>query len=244
MPISVVAHRGNCLNEYENTLESVKAAIDAGITFIEIDIQLTKDSIPIVFHDPDWLRMTGQKGLVSETHSQDLIHHKITSPLKHAVLKKTVDIALLSEVVTLLKQHPTVTLFVEVKTEIFINTSYKKVYKTLMQVIAPVFQQIVIISFSYRFLRLCKKLSLVSLGYVLPTWKDYSPKMLERLRPQFIFCDLDIFPAAFKVKTKSPEWVLYECSEQYDPNEYFKQGVNYVETYYPTQLLERVACNS
>ena len=48
-----VAHRGDCEYHIENTIQSVQTAINNGIENIEIDIQLTQESLPIVFHDDD-----------------------------------------------------------------------------------------------------------------------------------------------------------------------------------------------
>ena len=44
-------HRGARGLKPENTLPSFEAALDAGVTSIETDIHLTKDGIPVLFHD-------------------------------------------------------------------------------------------------------------------------------------------------------------------------------------------------
>ena len=48
---TLVAHRGLQKDYPENTLLSIKKAIDAGVKFIEIDIQFSKDKLPIICHD-------------------------------------------------------------------------------------------------------------------------------------------------------------------------------------------------
>ena len=47
----LIAHRGGSLEEAENTLRAFKYAKNTQIAGIECDIQLTKDLIPVVFHD-------------------------------------------------------------------------------------------------------------------------------------------------------------------------------------------------
>lgn len=47
----VQAHRGASLEKKENTLESVVCAALMGVNSIEVDLQLTSDSIPVLFHD-------------------------------------------------------------------------------------------------------------------------------------------------------------------------------------------------
>ncbi|NQY35518.1 MAG: hypothetical protein HRT37_11210 [Alteromonadaceae bacterium] len=41
----------DCQFDIENTLASIQAAINNGITFINIDVKLTKDGLARLFHD-------------------------------------------------------------------------------------------------------------------------------------------------------------------------------------------------
>ena len=55
----------------ENSLEGARAAIAQGFG-IEIDIQLTKDDQPLVFHDYQLERLTGQTGSVQDNTIEDM----------------------------------------------------------------------------------------------------------------------------------------------------------------------------
>lgn len=62
------AHRGlhdNATDAPENSLPAFQKAVDAGFG-IELDIQLTKDKIPVVFHDFSLKRMCGVEGKLCE----------------------------------------------------------------------------------------------------------------------------------------------------------------------------------
>ena len=50
-PFSLIAHRGVSAEYPENTLEAFQAAIDMDLAAIELDVQLTKDGVPVVHHD-------------------------------------------------------------------------------------------------------------------------------------------------------------------------------------------------
>jgi len=61
-----IAHRGLHDDSVpENSLAAFEAAIEAGYP-IEIDVQLTKDKIPVVYHDDFLLRLTGLKKRVTK----------------------------------------------------------------------------------------------------------------------------------------------------------------------------------
>lgn len=69
-----VAHRGyHDMNKtvWENTLSAFTRAIDAGFA-IECDIQLSSDSVPMVFHDHDLQRLCGITGEVRERTAGEL----------------------------------------------------------------------------------------------------------------------------------------------------------------------------
>lgn len=55
----VVGHRGSQAG-VENTLTAVKGAVDAGADYAEVDILLSKDNVPMVIHDDDLKRLTGE----------------------------------------------------------------------------------------------------------------------------------------------------------------------------------------
>ncbi len=57
--VSVTAHRGDSVSAPENSLSAIRAAIDAGADYAEIDVQEIADGSIVVFHDTDLKRITG-----------------------------------------------------------------------------------------------------------------------------------------------------------------------------------------
>lgn len=49
----VVAHRGYSARAPENTLAAVRAAHQAGVSWVELDVQLLGDGTPVIWHDRD-----------------------------------------------------------------------------------------------------------------------------------------------------------------------------------------------
>jgi glycerophosphoryl diester phosphodiesterase len=56
----IIAHRGASAHAPENTLAAFQAAIDAGADGIELDVQLAKDGVAVVFHDYDLKRVASR----------------------------------------------------------------------------------------------------------------------------------------------------------------------------------------
>ncbi|WP_369046162.1 inositol monophosphatase family protein [Sinomonas sp. P10A9] len=53
----VTAHRGDVEQHRENTLAAVRAAVEAGADFVEVDVRLTRDGYAVLLHDPTLERM-------------------------------------------------------------------------------------------------------------------------------------------------------------------------------------------
>jgi len=65
-PPPVIGHRGAAGHAPENTLVSIQKAFDLGARWVEFDVMLSADGVPILFHDDKLKRITGQKGLTAE----------------------------------------------------------------------------------------------------------------------------------------------------------------------------------
>lgn len=64
--MKLTAHRGLSSLAPENTLSAFKKAIQFGCDSIELDVQLSADHIPVVFHDQTVNRCTNGQGKVSD----------------------------------------------------------------------------------------------------------------------------------------------------------------------------------
>jgi glycerophosphoryl diester phosphodiesterase len=72
MNLEIIAHRGFSAIAPENTLAAFELAIARGASSIEFDIQLSADSVPVIFHDATLERITGVSGKVREQNLSQL----------------------------------------------------------------------------------------------------------------------------------------------------------------------------
>ena len=68
----VTGHRGASGNAPENTLASLEKAMDFGVDFSEIDVQLTADKQVVLLHDETLARTTDDSGFVYHKNLADL----------------------------------------------------------------------------------------------------------------------------------------------------------------------------
>ncbi|MFD0058188.1 glycerophosphodiester phosphodiesterase [Streptomyces sp. NPDC127168] len=55
--VTAVAHRGDPYRHRENTLDSLRSALDRGADAVETDVRLTRDGVPVLLHDETLKRL-------------------------------------------------------------------------------------------------------------------------------------------------------------------------------------------
>lgn len=58
--VTAVAHRGDPYRFRENTVDSLRSALDRGADAVEFDVRLTRDGVPVLLHDETLKRLWGQ----------------------------------------------------------------------------------------------------------------------------------------------------------------------------------------
>ena len=104
----VIAHRGGGDLSTENTVESIRAAIEAGATASEIDVQRTADGHYVIFHDNTLKRLCNDPRTIQELTLEEIKKLRIIAPDGHQVR-----IATLEEILNTAKDE--IKLYIELK---------------------------------------------------------------------------------------------------------------------------------
>jgi len=76
----VIAHRGSSGAAPENTLAAFRRAVREGADMIELDVRLSAEGEPVVFHDRRLERVTGLRGRVRERTAAELEKTPVRGP--------------------------------------------------------------------------------------------------------------------------------------------------------------------
>ncbi|MFI6083606.1 glycerophosphodiester phosphodiesterase [Streptomyces sp. NPDC051217] len=71
-PVVAVGHRGDPYRVRENTLSSVRSALERGADAVEIDVRVTRDRVPVLLHDSSLKRLWGHDRAVANVTRADL----------------------------------------------------------------------------------------------------------------------------------------------------------------------------
>jgi glycerophosphoryl diester phosphodiesterase len=87
----IIAHRGASALAPENTFAAFQKAIDAGADGIELDVRLSKDGVPVVFHDSTLKRLAKIERSVAEFTAAELNKIDVGSWFNRTFPRKAAD---------------------------------------------------------------------------------------------------------------------------------------------------------
>ncbi len=116
--ILVEGHRGFCAKYPENTLVSFEAAIDLGVDAIEFDVWLTADKVPVLMHDGNTLRTSGENRNIRDVTLNEIksLEPAYQSKFGDKFMGRGITVPTLEELLKLCAQkRPDIILGVEIK---------------------------------------------------------------------------------------------------------------------------------
>lgn len=229
----LIAHRGYSGKYPENTLLAYEAAYEHGARFMELDIQLTKDAVPMLHHDVDLKRMSGVSADIRDLNAKEIKQYRASYPDKFGDKFSDNKFTKFKKFCRWLSEHPDVTVFVEFKQESIerfgIPRFVDEVYRTAVK--TDVLDQCVFISFNSEIIEYTRKIGPIQTGWVLPDWNDQNQQTLSTLKPDYFFCSTKKLPAEDdKIWRGSWIWALYNLDDVASALAMMKRNMYYLET--------------
>jgi glycerophosphoryl diester phosphodiesterase len=228
--IHLVAHRGNAREYPENTIPAFASALSMGLRFLELDVHLSADGVPIVIHDHRLQRTTGQTGTVFELRAQQLQQIDAHEPQRFGERFRGTRIPLLADALALLEGRPEVTLFVEIKRASLAHFGHDQVISRVLEVLRPARAQCVVISFDLAAVYRARQLGGLAVGWVLSDYDAHSRLKYEAVQPEFLFCDHAKLPPHGPLWRGPWRWAVYEVESLPLALELAARGAGYIET--------------
>lgn len=234
-----VAHRGYRHKYPENTLLAHQKAVDAGALFVETDIQMTADGVPVLYHDIDMLRLSGLQQKLDEFTADQLTDVVVSEPERLGCRFQQEPVATLEAFVAWLAGVPHVTAYIEIKPECRQSYGLNAVSQILHR-LRPVFSQVVVISFDLDIVGLARHLGTPRVGVVLSTWQTKDMSVVPQIQPDVFFCDSYLVPEGVDLMSLSAPVVIYEVSDCPSAEYWLSRGASQVETFRIGTMLENL----
>jgi glycerophosphoryl diester phosphodiesterase len=238
--IHLVAHRGDAREFPENTLPAFQSALELGVRFLELDVHLCADGIPIVIHDHQLARTTGRRGVVFDMRAEEVTQIEAAEEQRFGDRFRGTRIPLLTDVLALLKGRPEVTVFVEIKRASLTRFGHDEVVSRVISTLKPAGGQCVVISFDLPAVHRARQLGGVPIGWVLNKYDDRSRMKYEALQPEFLFCDHLALPKEGTLWRGPWRWAIYEVETLQLAMSLAERGADYIETMAVREMSEAI----
>lgn len=234
----LVAHRGWQSRFPENTLPAIQGALEAGARYIEIDVQMSADGVPVLFHDRTLNRLCRQGGPIHHYTAAQLRAFSCHEPDRFGEQFLGTTIATLAEVVELIDRHADAHLFIEIKGLAILECGNGAVLDALAPFLDRLGARCTVISFAHEFLAYMRSRDYPRVGPVLNHWREIDAEPLRALEPHVVFCDIAELPAQADLHALPFPLAVYEIDQPAQARALLDRGVRWIETFAVGELLE------
>jgi len=236
----LVAHRGFPAAYPENSIAGVRAALEAGARYVEIDVQLSHDGVPVVVHDATLARVGRNPGDPNPDNRQDdvgaldwnaLSTRTIGEPARFGDAFRDECVPSLAAMLALTDRYPDTTTFVELKSQSLERFGRAAVVESVLGEMRRTSHQTVAISFDVAALEMIRARADVPVGLGIKPWNAAARRDAERLAPAYLFVRADRIPAGDKPFWPGDwQWTVYLVDAPETARALFARGAALVET--------------
>jgi len=228
LPI-LVAHRGHAAVCPENTLPALDSAVDAGARWVEIDVQLTADAVPVLLHDDDLERTSGRKVSIFSLTAAALAAVCVGEPARLGERFAGVRVPTLSEFGAWLRANPGVRAFVELKTESIQRFGRAAVVDACLQALGAPGDRWVPLSYDEAILAVCADRGAEHLAWVVREFDPETAARAEALPARWLFRNHERM-APGPLPEGRWSWVPYEVDSPALARDLVARGARWLET--------------
>jgi glycerophosphoryl diester phosphodiesterase len=233
----LVAHRGNAVDFPENTLPAFASALDAGIPWVELDVQLSADGVPFVVHDVRLERTTRSRGDLRELTARELDEVDAGEPRRFGGVHHGTRLPRLQEFAALLARHPVAGAFVELKRASLAHHGIAACLGRVLEALDGIASRCVPISFDAGAIAAARAATGRPVGWVVERFDAACLDTLSALQPEFVFYDyLKVRPGEASLPAGPWRWAAYEVKEPARALAEARRGATLVESMAPLRL--------
>lgn len=229
----LVAHRGNQQYYPENSLSAFQAAVADGRHFLEFDVQLSADLIPMVYHDLNLKRTSGVSGSITETTSHQLALLNASEPARLGLRFCHEPIPTLQAVINwyrfILSSAPYLQLFVEIKEDSIQHFGHQQVLDAVKPILNAVSSSVIIISFDTELLAMLRH-CWPRTGLILRQWPA-SDSTLKNVKPDYLVINQHHVAANNRLDVQAQPVMLYEIENRQQAEHWLSLGASLLESF-------------
>lgn len=207
--LHLVAHRGDATGNPENTLPAFQSALDLGVRFIDVDVQLAANGVAVAARGHD-IPGCHEDHTVAELTAAELAQVDVSEPERFGDKFKGTCIPRLVEVLSLLTRRPETTVFVSIGRASLTRFGHDQVVAQVAETLKPFRSRCIVVSADLPAVHRARQIAGYQIGWALPAYDNHTRLKYEALQPEYLFCDWALLPSEGALWRGPWRWVIRE----------------------------------
>jgi len=224
--LHMVARRGNSRDFPENSLAALRSALALGARFIEFDVHVSSDGVPVVARDRQFARTAHFEDL----SAAQLVCLPAGQPERFGDHFSGSRIDTLANTLGLLEGRPEITAFIVIGEASVRRFGREHVISQVIRKLKPVRSRCVLASADLTTIHTARNMTGYPIAWVLPAYDDHTRLKYEALQPDYLFCDRAYIPAGSTLWRGPWRWLVYEIETLEGVLDLAARGAHFVAT--------------
>ncbi|HEV7714300.1 MAG TPA: glycerophosphodiester phosphodiesterase family protein [Steroidobacteraceae bacterium] len=227
--LHLVAHRGDAAGHPENTLPAFQSALALGVRFIEIDVQISANGVPVTVRGSEIVRGARLES-VAELTAAELGQVDASEPLRFGARFHGTGIPRMVDVLSLLTKRPETTVFVTIGRASLTRFGHDQVVAQVVETLKPFRSRCVVVSADLPAVHRARQIAGMPIGWAVSTYDNHTRLKYEALQPEYLFCNHGVLPPASTLWRGPWHWVVRDASTIEVALDLAERGADFVAT--------------
>ena len=223
-----MGYRGNSAEFPENTLPALRSAIALGVRFIELDVHLSADGVPMVCDEYQLARVTGEDDVDLSGAQMSALDVSQTNRFGDKFLGTL--IPSLTTTLRLLEGRPEITVFVVIGRASVARLGHDQVISQVVRALRPFRSRCVLLSKDLATIHTARTRAEYPVGWVVPTYDTHTRLKFEAFKPEYLFLDRELLPREAPLWRGPWRWAVSNVSDLNTALDLANRGADFVVT--------------
>jgi glycerophosphoryl diester phosphodiesterase len=235
--LHLVARGGDAAGHPENTLPAFKAALDLSVRFVEVDVQLSSNGVPMAVRGDD-VMVDGVLLSVGNLTAAEIALVDASEAHRFGQRFNGTCIPRLVDVLSLITKRPETTVFVNLCRASLNRFGHDQMVAQVAETVKPFRSRCIVVSPDLPAVHRARRTTGLQIGWEIPAYDNHTRLKYEALQPEYIFVDLATLPAKGALWRGPWKWAVRAAATLDDAIDLASRGADFVCTRDPRSLGE------
>lgn len=233
--LHLIARGGDAAGYPENTLPAFQSALDLGVRFVEVDVQLASNGVPMAVRGEDVMVDGVLLSISSLTAAEVALvdaseAHRFGQQFSGTCIPRLVD------VLSLITKRPETTIFVNLCRGSLARFGQDQVVAQVLQTVKPFRSRCIIVSQDLPAVLRARRTAGLPIGWEIGAYDDHTRLKYEALQPEYLFCDLSLLSKRGTLWRGPWRWAIRAAATLGDAMDLAERGADFISTRDPHPL--------